>query len=192
MTTEQCCICLGDIKYSMTLSCGHKFCYLCIKFVNQTSGICPLCRRDITNNIDSVTMEDIEHHDEPDEFPCVKWLFSSRDGKSWWYYDDDVNEDLEQYYKQWLIRNDDEESDASEDDDHSAIDDNSSSTTERAEGYTIYVGVNEYTINFDNMTQNGNMRIRKIMRKEFANQQEKVIFDANVRGIIGIYFKKNE
>lgn len=51
-------------------------------------------------------------------------------------------------------------------------------------------GPHEYLIDFNNMCQNGNMRIRKIMRKTFMNQDEKEIFDKNVRGIIGIYFEK--
>lgn len=185
--SNQCCVCLETPKYPVTLKCNHTLCYICAKFVKENSGCCPLCRDTITEALDKLSLTDISATiPKQDNFPCVQWLFSSRDGKSWWYYDDEVSVQIEHYYQNWndqiSHRQNDPQSDHSDSD--------SDEENEELNTPKINIGPYEYTIDFENMCQTGNMRSRKILRKAFFSQAEKDNFDKTIRGVVGIYFEK--
>lgn len=174
--SHQCCACLKTPKYPITLSCSHTLCYLCAKFVKENSGKCPLCKNTITEEFDKLSFADIsENIVKQNHFPCVQWLFSSRDEKSWWYYDDEVSNQIEHYYQNW--------------NEQPAQQYDSDSVTE-LNIPKISVGPNEYMIEFENMCQTRNMKSRKILRKAFLSQSEKDDFDRTIRGVVGIYFEK--
>lgn len=193
---SDCCVCLEKPSYPITLSCGHTFCYICIKFVCENSKTCPLCRAPVSESLDKLSIDDISNHDQIVEtYPCVKWLFKSRDNKSWWYYDPNVNNELEFEYQRILSSNkpDTNNNDVVINANHDGNSDDSDSDcddTEQTNQFKINVGPHEYSIDFVNMKQIGNLRTRNIMRKEFNSQSEKNMFDKSIRGIVGIYFEK--
>jgi len=45
---EECSICLSALQFPLGTidSCGHVFCFSCIKLSASTSSLCPLCRRE--------------------------------------------------------------------------------------------------------------------------------------------------
>jgi len=95
---DKCSICLNNIKYSVTLNCGHKFCYLCIKFVDELNGLCPICRKDIDIELNKLTIANVNDINETETYPCIKWLYNSNNRKNWWFYDIDTNEYIEKCY----------------------------------------------------------------------------------------------
>lgn len=82
---------------AIRLNCGHIFCYLCIKGVAETTGVCALCRAEI----------DIEFNYRSHEILGAARLPSSRDGyywfyegyQGWWLYDADTTREIEQAYQ---------------------------------------------------------------------------------------------
>lgn len=177
--TEQCRVCFEVPKFPVQLKCEHTFCFICAKFVKENTGCCPLCRDKITEQFNKFSISDLNAQTPiQNSYPCIKWLFGSRDERSWWYYDDEVSMQIEHYYQNWNSQYSDSESSDESDSEISH------------ELPKIYIGPREYTIDFGEMRQFGNMRSRKILRKEFANMQEKEDFDKTIRGIVGIYFQK--
>lgn len=186
--SNQCCVCLETPKYPVTLKCNHTLCYICAKFVKENSGCCPLCRDTITEALDKLSLTDISATiQKQTNFPCAQWLFSSRDGRSWWYYDDEVISQIEHYYQNWNEQMAHHQNNLQSDQSDSESDSDEANDVQLPK---IHVGPNEYTIDFENMCQTGNMRSRKILRKVFLNQAEKDNFDKTIRGVVGIYFEK--
>ena len=183
-----CTVCLEIPKYPITLKCRHKFCYLCVKFVKENTKCCPLCREPITETLDKLSIAEIGFSSPmQQEFPCSKWLFNSRDEKSWWYYDDEVNTQIEHHYQNWKENRAPQLNDSS---DSSSDSDSNSEDSKLDDVPKINVGPHEYVIDFENMYQVGHRKSRKIIRKEFFNWTEKNNFDKTIRGIVGIYFEK--
>jgi hypothetical protein len=152
---------MDKIKYGVQLNCSHKFCFVCIKAVMETNGLCPLCRRDIDIDINKLCISDIKDFSPKTEiFPCTKWLYSSKDRTSWWFYEDETTDTIEKCFS-------------------------SNSPC------TISFGVHIYKIDFSQMLQLGQNTERKIQRIVFNNKQEFDDFiKSNTRGIAGLYFKK--
>jgi len=48
---EECAICKCEMTDEKTTSCGHSFCKECIKTWCNNHNSCPLCRKDILNEI---------------------------------------------------------------------------------------------------------------------------------------------
>ena len=165
---DLCSICYEKMRYPVTLTCGHKYCFICIKSVKETTGCCPLCRQDIDIDLDKLSIYDVVNTTEK-IFPCIKWLYGSRDGKSWWYYDDNINNIIEENYKKWMTNK------------------------ERPEQFNV--GHRMYDIDFDKMEQLGQYGVRKMKRQEFLTEEDKNDFDdfdeEFTRGVTGVYFKKN-
>lgn len=162
---NSCDICCDDFKYPITLSCGHKFCFMCAKTIKETNGYCPTCNSQIVENLDKITMKNVEKTTQ-EVFPCVRWIYNSRDATKWWYYDENINGIIENAHQSWLIN--------------------------KVQPNSLTIGSRFYDINFDNMEQTGSQRVRKIIRKEFKDAIEKAAFDKdNIRGITGIYYDKN-
>ena len=95
-TTAECCICLDKIKLSITLQCQHKFCYLCLKAAFDVNEKCPLCRRDISQEIiDNATLETKVDTDQ------IRWMYSGRNN-GWWYYEPSISDTIEKGYQKFL------------------------------------------------------------------------------------------
>ena len=94
---KTCCICLDELHFDTSLTCGHKFCFLCIKYI--TNGLCPLCRKDIDIELNKLTLKDVSY-DDKEVFPCVKWMYNSRDKKNWWFYESKSNKIIEDCFSQ--------------------------------------------------------------------------------------------
>lgn len=50
-STEECPICMCEMSNKKTTSCGHSFCKSCITKWCENNNECPLCRKDIKNEI---------------------------------------------------------------------------------------------------------------------------------------------
>ena len=48
---EKCPICMDKIKKKITTSCNHSFCKTCIKTWCKQNNNCPLCRKNLQNEI---------------------------------------------------------------------------------------------------------------------------------------------
>lgn len=80
------------------LNCGHIFCFLCVKSVFETTGICALCRAAINVDFDRQ-----EHHvlgtiQVPSSRSGYFWFYEGYRG--WWLYDPDTNRDIELAHEQ--------------------------------------------------------------------------------------------
>lgn len=203
--SDMCAICKDSYKYPIELNCKHKFCFLCIKFAKETSNECPLCRAQITTDLSAIEMNDtVAPNAITGEFPCSKWFFSSRDGRSWWYYDASDSSMIERGYQNWKSKKEGSSPAIDDNGDYKmdAINSNQfnigigshafSVQTDTSQ-FKITIGTRDYSIDFEEMEQtcDGNNGWRKICRREFANAEEKAVFDQNVRGIAGIYFQKH-
>jgi len=90
MSDQSCPICLEDLLLPLTLPCGHKFCYLCIKGValSPSGPTCPLCRQVFSNSliIKPPAIPDVAAGDENKP----RWYYEGRNG--WWEYDERTSE----------------------------------------------------------------------------------------------------
>jgi len=97
---EECCVCLQSYSLPHKISCGHTFCFLCIKeIINRLSPTCPLCRRavpkaDIENA--KMSVKDFESHDR-----VFQWEYSGRKG-GWWAYEEAAMLQIEEYCLHWV------------------------------------------------------------------------------------------
>jgi hypothetical protein len=105
--TETCSICIENIKLPYKLECGHKFCYLCLKFsLISNTMTCPLCRQEIDRDIiENATCEEIGTQQSTQK----KWFYSGRTN-GYWEYDNISSHLLEKAYQEWIESNSDIES----------------------------------------------------------------------------------
>lgn len=92
--SENCPICMNPSNAFTTLTCNHKFCYLCIKqTMIQCTPVCPLCRAPIDKSKVDITsaIGDIDLSD-------VKWLFAGRNG-GWWAYESTMDRQIEDAFQ---------------------------------------------------------------------------------------------
>ena len=103
-----CPVCLQSCNYPVQLSCGHIFCYLCIKGVALRSRRCALCRQDITvDSIENPTLvkpvsfekgkpakDEGSDHEKDQDF---LWYYEGRNG--WWQYDEKTATEVEKAFK---------------------------------------------------------------------------------------------
>ena len=124
---NECSICFQTKELKWTLSCGHSFCYLCLKgSIESNDAGCPICRADIPSDIyENAKMADMDT-EIPMEDVNYRWLYSGRN-TGWWAYTDSHNRIIEDAYNSFLQ--------------------DSTSTAD----INIYGKI--YTINFSHMTQ---------------------------------------
>ena len=97
--SAMCSICHDRLVNGVPVpNCGHVFCWLCIKSACETTGVCPLCRKEIGYEF---------NFQEHRILGTVKLPAASRDGfywfyegyQGWWLYDSDTNHDIESAYQ---------------------------------------------------------------------------------------------
>ena len=103
----QCSLCLDtQITLPCTLSCGHIFCYVCIKNVsfsrdNRTLIFCPLCRnrQSIQELYQLVDPASIQKEMEFLQGRTFVWIYANSFQKDrWWCCDSQTSEILEMEY----------------------------------------------------------------------------------------------
>ena len=68
MPIMSCSICLDSLKNPYQLNCSHEFCITCIRKWNQKSGKCPLCRIEITQDLNPYNLRKFKKNE------CIKVL----------------------------------------------------------------------------------------------------------------------
>ena len=63
-----CSICLDSLKNPCKLNCSHEFCITCIRKWKQKSGKCPLCRIEITQDLNPYNLRKFKKN------KCIKVL----------------------------------------------------------------------------------------------------------------------
>lgn len=96
--TSICTVCRRTDKINaVSLDCDHVFCYPCIKGVAETTGACPLCRKEIGVEFNFQDHKIIG----PTKIPSTKtghyWFYEGF--KGWWMYDADTNSQLEESFE---------------------------------------------------------------------------------------------
>ena len=110
----ECPICLETLVYPCELTCGHVFCFLCIKgFVNTQNSRCALCRTEIPadylNKPDlvldasgfensSATATASAPLQPNSRHTTHVWYYQGRNG--WWQYDERTNDEIEKEFRQ--------------------------------------------------------------------------------------------
>lgn len=160
---KDCCsICLESFDLPLNLAnCSHKFCFLCakeLKISNPHANIsCPLCRANIQDDFNHIRFDD---KDQIIRSFTNKpcWLYQARDMQGWWIYGKKANREIENLFQQ-----------------------------NNQQSVVILIGSRNYSINFQNMMQEYNTKLRKV--KRIDNLQEKDVEDYNIKGVAGVFFE---
>lgn len=110
---EKCFICNQSCSIPFKVSCGHLYCFLCIKSNVLDGNLdCPVCKEPINSNFDSCNTlsvfgggdaeKDIIENFFKDN--SILWLYSSTFGERWWCYDEKCNLQIEMTYHDYLKR----------------------------------------------------------------------------------------
>lgn len=99
---EKCSICWSEPPINaIKLTCGHTFCFLCIKAVATTTNRCAYCRANIDINLERDPIRVIGNIKLPRSFEDGQfWFYEGKRG--WWFYDADSNQEIEQAYQNGL------------------------------------------------------------------------------------------
>lgn len=94
-----CAICRNEPPINgVSLDCYHVFCYLCIKGVAETTGCCPLCRREIALDFDYQDHCIVGVARIPRSHQGYYWFYEGFRG--WWLFDAETNNAIEDAYNQ--------------------------------------------------------------------------------------------
>jgi len=94
-----CPLCLDEFDdeiNTITLSCHHRYCYLCLKLNINNLNKCCLCKCDINKKIiddKNLTIDEILKNEN------YRWLYSSHKNDGWWLYDLKTNKEIEKHYQ---------------------------------------------------------------------------------------------
>uniref|UniRef100_A0A5K3FRR6 E3 ubiquitin-protein ligase n=1 Tax=Mesocestoides corti TaxID=53468 RepID=A0A5K3FRR6_MESCO len=100
---SDCPICLQPLLQPVEISCGHIFCYLCIKGSAFHRRQCPLCRGAISMNFfDNPNVIRPTNTSQPVDRtnPEFAWYYEGHNG--WWQYDERTAVDIETAFSQSL------------------------------------------------------------------------------------------
>lgn len=90
-----CAVCRNEPPVNgVGLDCRHIFCYLCLKGVAETSGCCPLCRREIPMDFDFKEHTLLGIARIPFSSTGYYWFYEGFRG--WWLFDPDSNSAIEE------------------------------------------------------------------------------------------------
>lgn len=94
-----CNICKNTCYGEILLSCGHLFCYICLKtYTLQYELQCPVCKIELTIDLNNVTTE-------TELSAGIYWLYAANYGNGWWCYNETEIKNIEKIYKDFLKRN---------------------------------------------------------------------------------------
>ncbi len=214
-----CSVCLTDNPtLPISLTCGHKFCYLCIKGVKLStySATCPLCRHPISNDIlTKMSLEDCLDN----LLPNIEnqWLYKGNNN-GWWKYDVEHNAELEKMYQEYISKkakihfptssplsnissnistnlssnntlNSDGDSDGDLDSDDLDSDDSDSDDKNMDDKMILNIGSQNFNIDFNTMFQiNNSGHMRQIVRLQ---NDEINMIATSIKGMAGLSNKKN-
>ncbi|XP_004931485.1 E3 ubiquitin-protein ligase rnf146 [Bombyx mandarina] len=92
-----CAVCLQKCQHPTKLSCGHVFCFLCVKGVAHQSRKCAMCRTEIPldyfENPVLLDKSNLQYAANVDGVEGFQWYYEGRNG--WWKYDERSNSELE-------------------------------------------------------------------------------------------------
>lgn len=89
-----CGICLDECNLPVKVTCGHMFCYLCIKqWCYSFALTCPLCRRSINEEL--IEKACSEENLVSNSLSNLRWQYESRTKGEWWFYNKDLDEQIE-------------------------------------------------------------------------------------------------
>lgn len=187
---EVCKICRDTLNLPIKLSCGHVYCFFCIKQAYEVVKECPYCRTTILSqeiyapymlvtasdgagNTDNGSVTDSTSNTEGASTSKWVWLYESKDDR-WWRYDPKTCEALERAYQDHIaniyLRDEDEEE-------------------MPPLIFTFYIGNTNYCVDFDLMiqyqTHNPGLK-RKI--KRIGSDGDNII-TATIKGVAGIRVK---
>jgi len=192
--SDNCCICLSEPKLEYKLECGHRFCYLCLKFsMLSNTSTCPLCRQPISDTIlEKANINDNKTDVEiktsiPEQTENYKWLYAGRQN-GYWEYDNISAQLLEENYNIWLdMTNTTIEGDEGDEGDEEFNPNYKTECELEDNGYVpINVGgVNKFYFNFKDMFQfnhrnNAKRSIMRLVKNDIAT--ESIV----VKGIAGL------
>lgn len=101
-----CPVCLQPCSYPVKLTCGHIFCFLCIKGVVFRSKRCALCRRDVdlsyfenpvVVHFSGKPLREAARDESADTNDKYQWYYEGRNG--WWQYEESSSAELEKAHK---------------------------------------------------------------------------------------------
>ena len=100
-----CPVCLQSCTLPVKLTCGHVFCFLCIKGVAFRSRRCALCRHDVDlkyfDNPEVLHFEtkkcDEGQEELSEDTDSYQWYYEGRNG--WWQYEESSSVELEKAHK---------------------------------------------------------------------------------------------
>jgi len=180
---EECCVCLQSYSLPHKLSCGHVFCFLCIKeIINVVAPTCPLCRAVVpTADIENAKMstEDFEKNQR-----VFQWEYSGKKG-GWWAYEEAAMQQIEEYCVHWVKGKVTAGGPVKPATPAAAV---GFVVSDPSQCYEIEVGTRIYLIDFDNMVQYPKgqpHRQRKIRRKA------KLQRSGSLKGQAGLFFDDN-
>lgn len=156
----RCCICQEEYNLPVALSCGHNFCYLCIKGVvitNNNYGLtkCPLCRTDIDIDMDDCHVNTYLCNEQCES--NIVWQYAGRN-YGFWDYDNKSCIILEEEYEKYL-------------------------SNDIYNKCCITIGCNEYIIDFENMEQ---VLKSDSNKKRSIRRINKNLVDSCTKGTAGI------
>lgn len=106
-TIQNCLLCSNDFKLPIKLSCGHTFCFYCIKPVYSCTRTCPRCYSSITKQeIEDASIDEADMEKSPTLSDHV-WLYEARNisqpqsESRWWQFDPQTSSLLEEGYLQY-------------------------------------------------------------------------------------------
>ncbi len=100
---KKCKICKKKYNLPYQLSCGHKFCFMCLKmYISSGNTKCYICGKFITENLRRVRIKNIIINISQWNNIKIIWIYSKRYGNGWWSYDYKSNKKIEKIYQYHL------------------------------------------------------------------------------------------
>lgn len=98
-----CGICHTDPPVNgIKLTCGHIFCYLCIKSASEITGSCAICRSEIPHEFNFQEHDILGAIKAPTSRDGHYWFYEGYRG--WWLYDAETNNELEEAFRRGSTR----------------------------------------------------------------------------------------
>ncbi len=93
-----CPVCRETVVHPVSLPCGHRFCYLCLKGVFARHGTCPMCRKPIPSELIAKPVTVIASDEGvTTKLDDVQWMYEAKNG-GWWLYEKRLSGEIEKAF----------------------------------------------------------------------------------------------